>query len=113
MRQITEFTTSTFQTCKLPLETRESVDFKLYYAPTQLSWYFDFSYNDIISNGNKLVLGFNILRAYKDRIPFGLLVEADKNIEPFSIDDFSTGRVRVYILDQNEVDEIESVVFHD
>ncbi|MGM9544502.1 MAG: hypothetical protein ACI3T9_05910 [Romboutsia timonensis] len=113
MKQITEFTSSAFQTCKLPLETRESVDFKLYFAPTQLSWYFDFTYNDIVSNGNKLSLGYNLLRAFKGRIPFGLLVEGDGNIEPFAIDDFSTGRVKVYILNQEEVDQIESVVFYD
>lgn len=113
MKQITEFTSSAFQTCKLPLETRESVDFKLYFAPTQLSWYFDFTYNDIVSNGNKLSLGYNLLRAFKGLIPFGLLVEGDGNIEPFAIDDFSTGRVKVYILNQEEVDQIESVVFYD
>lgn len=113
MKEITEFTTSTYQTCKLPLETRENVDFSLRFAPSQNSWYFDFSYNDIISNGNKLCLGFNILRTFKDRIPFGLMVLADHDIEPYKIDDFAEGRVKIYVLNQDEVDEIESVVYNE
>ena len=113
MKQITEFTSSSYQTCNLPLETREVVNFKLFFSPTQNSWYFDFSYNDVVSNGNKLVLGANILRAFKNRIPFGLMVAADNNIEPFAIDDFSTGRVQVFVLNQEEKDQLESVVFYD
>ena len=113
MLKITNFTKQPFQTCKLPLETRESVDFKLYFSPTQLSWYFDFSYQDVTCNGNKLVLGVNILRAFKNIIPFGLAVEADQGIEPFKLDDFSTGRVSVYLLNQEDVELIEEEVFGD
>ena len=53
--------------------------------------------NDVEFNGNKVVLGENILRMYKNIIPIGISIIADKHIEPFALDDFSSGRVLFYI----------------
>lgn len=112
MLLIDKLTDTPIQTFIVPLETREQVQFKMYFSPTQLSWYFDFTYNDSEYNGHKLVLGRNILRNYKNIIPFGLAVQAEKGIEPYKIDDFSSGRVKLYILEETDVLEIERNVFN-
>lgn len=111
MRIITEFTDSPKQTCTLVLENQETVEFNLRYLPTQYSWYFDFTYNDVISNGNKVVLGMNILRSFKHIIPFGLAFQANDGVEPFAIDDFVTNRVTVYLLSKDDVEAMESNVY--
>jgi hypothetical protein len=111
MRIIIEFTANPKQTCTLVLENQETVTFRLYFLPTQLSWYFDFTYNDIVSNGNKIVLGMNILRSFKNIIPFGLAFQANDGVEPFAVDDFTTGRVSVYLLSKADVEAMEINVY--
>jgi len=111
MRIITEFTDNPKQTCTLVLENQETVSFNLYFYETQLSWYFDFTYNDIVSNGNKVVLGMNILRSFKHIIPFGLAFQANDGVEPFAVDDFTTGRVSVYLLSADDVEASEVNVY--
>lgn len=112
MRIITEFTDNPKQTCTLVLENQETVAFNLRFYETQLSWYFDFTYNDVISNGNKVVLGANILRSFKHIIPFGLAFQANDGVEPFAVDDFTTGRVTVYLLSKADVEAVESNVYN-
>ena len=111
MRIITEFTDNPKQTCTLVLENQETVAFNLRFYETQLSWYFDFTYNDVISNGNKVVLGANILRSFKHIIPFGLAFQANDGVEPFAMDDFTTGRVTVYLLSADDITAMESNVY--
>ena len=112
MRIITEFTDNPKQTCTLVLENQETVAFNLRFYETQLSWYFDFTYNDIISNGNKVVLGANILRSFKHLIPFGLAFQANDGVEPFAVDDFTTGRVSVYLLSKADVEASEANIYN-
>lgn len=112
MRIITEFTDNPKQTCTLVLENQETVAFNLRFYETQLSWYFDFTYNDVISNGNKVVLGANILRSFKHIIPFGLAFQANDGVEPFAIDDFVTNRVTVYLLSKADVEASEANIYN-
>lgn len=113
MLRITEFTDSASQTCLIPLEDDSgTVSFDLQFAPTQNSWYFNFTYNDLTCNGLKLVLGPNILRCFKSQIPFGLMVTANDGIEPYQISDFVDGRVNIFVLNKTEVAQFESVVYN-
>lgn len=112
MQQITSLTNDSKQRMTINLEDNQgSVEFFLYYAPTQYSWYYDFTYNDYTSNGNKVVLNVNALRHLKKIIPFGLMFQAEGNIEPFKIDDFSTQRVQLYVLNSDDVNTIEEEIY--
>lgn len=111
MIKVTTLTDSPKQKFSIPLETGEKVAFRFYFDPTQMSWYFDFEINQKQYNGNKVVLGDNILRMYKQLIPFGLQVKANFSIEPFKLDDFSSGRVEIYILSRDDVKYVEGKVF--
>ena len=93
------------------LENQETVAFNLYFYETQLSWYFDFTYNNIVSNGNKVVLGNNILRSFKNIIPFGLAFKALDGVEPYAIDDFTSGRVTCYLLSKDDVNAMELNIY--
>lgn len=57
----------------------------------------------------------NLLRAFRNTQPFGLACLSQNGADPFDINDFSSGRVAVYVLDntsnQNEVDEVERDIF--
>lgn len=107
---INSLTKSPKQKFILPLETKDIVNFYMYYMPTQSAWFFDFEYNGQMYNGNKLVLGANILRMYKNSLPFGLCVKAENNIEPYAVYDLAE-RVKIYTLNKEEIKEVETVVF--
>lgn len=112
MIQITSITNASKQRIDIPFGDGETIIFKLYYLPTQYSWYFDFSYKNYTSNGNKVVLTYNSLRHLKNIIPFGFAFVSDSEVEPFSIDDFTSNRVKMYLLNKEEVKEIEETIYY-
>ncbi len=114
MKQLTEFTNNPYQTGRIPLSNISgTASINLYWAPTQSRWYFDIQYDNIICKGIMLCLGPNILRFLKNRIPFGLMVVADDLIEPYQLEDLQTQRVKIFILDKDEVSQFESVVYNE
>lgn len=114
MNIVTSLTSSPNQFHQLVLDNNETADFKLRYYPRMLGWYFDISYNDKTINNVKVVLHPNILRQFRKIIPFGLMFYTDNNssIEPFQITDFETGRIKMAILNNEEVLQVESDIFN-
>ena len=112
MKQITSITDDSKQLITIPLDNNMgSVEFRLYFLPTQYSWYYDFTYNNYTSNGNKVVLNVNALRHLRKILPFGFMFAGQGNIEPFGIDDFSSGRIQMYVLNENDILQAEQVVY--
>lgn len=111
MELITSLTDSPRQSFNFPIDTGDIVDFYMYYYLTQKSWFFDFTYRNYTSCGNRVVLTPNALRHLINIIPFGVAFMSEGNVEPFDIEDFSSGRVGMYILNQEEVKEIESNIY--
>lgn len=111
MKQITSITNEPRQSFLVPIDGGEMADFKLYYYITQKSWFFDFTYENYTANGNRIVLTPNALRHLKNLIPFGVAFIAQGNVEPYDIEDFTSGRVQMCILNKSEVEEIESTVY--
>jgi len=54
----------------------------------------------------------NILRNYKNILPFGISIITEDGSEPFLIDDFSTGRVGFFVLNKEEVESFESQFYN-
>lgn len=113
MQLITQITNNPKQTMQLVLDTKELVQFNLRFMPTQMSWYCDVIYNDISIYGLKVALFPNLLRHFRNMLPFGIGFSANDHVEPFSIEDFTNGRVQMFILNKQEVEEVESVVFNE
>lgn len=114
MQIITSLTSSPNQFHQLVLENNETADIYLRYYPRMFSWFFDIAYKDKRVNNIKVVLHPNILRQFKNNIPFGLMFYTDNDspVEPFQITDFETGRVKLSILNKDEVAQIESEIFN-
>lgn len=111
MELINSLTDEARQAFTYNIDGGEQLSVTLYYYPTQRSWFFDFSYGSYTCNGERVVLTWNALRHLKHIIPFGIAFLADSLAEPYAIDDFSSGRVRMYILNQEEVTDIESEIY--
>ncbi|TDE17720.1 phage baseplate plug family protein [Dyadobacter psychrotolerans] len=89
-------------------ENGERISFYLFYLPTQQSWCFNISFNGITANGIQLVTGANILRNFRNRFSFGLACISEDGLDPFYLTDFATGRIKLYLLNQADVDLIET-----
>lgn len=112
MIEVTTLTGYPNQIHKLLLENRETADFRLYFYARQYSWYYDITYKDITIKGSKVVLTPNSLRQFKNILPFGLAFYSDSFVEPFKLDDFVSGRIKMGILNKDEVQEIESEIYN-
>ena len=89
----------------------ERISFYLYYLPTQQIWAFDLANDTFELNGIQLVSAPNVLRAYRKIINFGLMCLSNDGLDPFYINDFTTGRIKLYFLDSDEVEPVqESIV---
>lgn len=112
MQQIKSITSQPKQRMTLVLENNETCDFYLFYLPRQQSWFYNFSYGDLTVNGSRVVLTPNALRQFKNIIPFGIAFTSESLIEPFAIDDFESGRVNMYVLNNDEIKQVESEIFN-
>lgn len=70
----------------------------------------DIEYQGKSARGIKIVRGPNILTRNKNTLPFGLSVTVADNYEPFLINDFSSGRVKMFLLTSAEVQEIDDMI---
>nr|DAT18302.1 MAG TPA: hypothetical protein [Caudoviricetes sp.] len=113
MKEITSLTNEPNQIHQLVLDTNDTVEFHLYYKQSQQSWYFDFTYKNLTVNGSKVVLSPNSLRNFKNIIPFGIAFITDGFVEPYKLDDFSSGRIQMVVLNNEDVWDVERNVFLD
>lgn len=111
MKQILSLTDNARQKFQIVLDNGDIVDFSLYFYPTQYSWFFDFTYKNYTSNGNRVVLTYNALRHLKNILPFGIAFLTDGYAEPFQLTDFSSGRIQMYVLNEDDVVTIESDIY--
>ena len=112
MNIITTLTDYPNQRHQLVIEDGNSADFHLYFCGRQMSWYYDISYQNVTINCNKVVLTPNSLRQFKNQLPFGIAFYTDGFVEPFKLDDFSSGRIKMAILNSEEVKQVEEEVYN-
>lgn len=100
---LTNITDDPKQNFVLTGENGEIIPFYLYFCPRQIGWFFNISYGDFTVNGLRLCVGPNALFQWKNIIPFGLCCTSTDGQDPFYLDDFTTGRVSLYLLNQADV----------
>ena len=66
------------------------------------------SYNDRVYNGIIISLFPNLMRQWRHLLPFGIACAAADGVDPFDIQDFSTGRCQLYLLDDADILELEA-----
>lgn len=107
MYQITQLDDQPKQEIKMILDNTQSVTLTFEYKPNQLGWFFGVQYDDINYQNIRLTTIYNILRAYKNYLPFGLRCDTLDGEEPINQEDFVTGYATVYLLTKSDVEAIE------
>lgn len=111
MRFIDKLTAEARQQYNLVGDGGIEISLLLWYAPTQQTWFFDVKSGDFEANGLQLVNAPNVLRGFRNIISFGFMTVVSDNLEPYYLDDFVTGRVKLYLLNRAEVAEMEARIF--
>lgn len=86
------------------------------FIESQQGWFLTFSHPKLISPANplgqinnlRLVNSPNMLRAFRNIIPFGIACVTKDGYEPGFVSDFINGRVFVYILNATDVAQVEA-----
>lgn len=107
MNTLTGLTATPAQKFQVPING-EFADIVLTYKPSIQMWFLDLTYQGTEINGMRICHNLNLLSQYSNILKFGLYVEMDGAVEPALIDDFSTGRVLLNILDESEIEQIEA-----
>lgn len=117
MIQIPNLSNSANQQVSILLADKTLVTLTLVFRPRIQRWTFNVSYNNNskVANGFMLCTHPNILRAYRGTWPFGLAVTSTDGADPFRIDDFVSGRIVLFVLDNTagvgDVDYVEANIF--
>ena len=86
------------------------ITFYLYYKPTIKMWMLDMIFNTFSIYSIRVCNSLNLLSQFTELLPFGLMISVGNNFgyEPSLIDDFSSERITLNILDKTEMDQIEN-----
>lgn len=90
------------------LDDTSRVEFVFEYRANQLGWFFSYTYDDVTYSNIRLVTSYNMLRAYRNKLPFGLRCDTEDGEEPMEINDFSNNYATLYLLTKDDVNAIES-----
>lgn len=104
MRLITGLDQTAKQLIRIETENNFVFQFLLQYSVNRQGWFWSLAYNDWAINGCRLNLNPNILHRYSYKLPFGLMcfTEEPKLINPYRIDDFESGRIKLYSMTKDE-----------
>ncbi len=109
MQLIQQITSAPLQTQTLILTNGISLTLQMYFRPIQQGWFFNsLTYQSFQLNGLRISNQLNMLRQWKNLIPFGLACISTQNREPSLIQDFASGASSLYILSAAEVAEYEA-----
>lgn len=97
------FTVSVGENIKIPMSFE--------YRANQTGWFFSFEYNGERYENIRLTTSYNLFRAYRNWLPFGLRCDTLDGLEPMDLNDFVTGYATVYILDKTDINTTESTYY--
>lgn len=90
------------------LSNGDYVKLSFEFKPNQMGWYFGFEYNDVSYQNIRLTTSYNVLRAYRNWLPFGIRIDTSDGFEPMDLNDFQDKYATLYLLDKSELQAIES-----
>lgn len=115
MRLLDALTDDGVQSLIFSLADGSTVNLKFIYRPATQRWTIDVSYKTFVANGLGLSISPNLLRLWRNIIPFGMTVASADAAEPFKLDDFTSGRITIYMLDDTnggtDVQTMETLYF--
>lgn len=80
-------------------------NFNMLYMDNNQGWFMSLVYGSFVLNNYRVVVNPNILKAFIGVIPFGIGCDTVDGYEDLFINDFSSGRASLYLLDEDDIAE--------
>jgi hypothetical protein len=113
MKYIGTITSDPIQNIKLITDDGSKIDLTFEYHPMRQGWYYSFKWGDFEVKNRRLITGYNILRQFRNILPFGFSVTVNNSPqgnEAVFQDDFSNGRAQFYLLNSEDVADVEEKI---
>jgi len=110
-KQITEISSDARQLLTITTDAQDTFSLELSYSDLQQAWFYNITFGDTVINGRRIVNAANILRAFRNVLPFGIAITSTDAGEPIFLDDFSIGRIELIVLEAEEVAQIETDIY--
>lgn len=107
MNRIESINSNPRQNLAVVLDDGSKITLTIHYSTNQRGWYYEISYGDKILNNRRIVTSPNMLRQFRNILPFGLACSTKDGYEPVFIDDFNNERASLYILNEEDVISVE------
>ena len=105
MIEIMNITNDTFQRHIISTPTG-AITLMLRFYPRAQFWTLSTVYSGVECNGLKLALGTLHMRSRNMPFDFVVVDDGGSGVDPFSVDDFASGRCRLMMLERQDMDEI-------
>lgn len=112
MKLINELTNEAKQTLQFILDDGSVINFSMQYIDNQQGWFYSFSHSTsgFSVNNRRMVTSPNMIRAFREILPFGFMCFTTDGQEPIFQSDFSSGRAKFYLLNAADVILAEEVI---
>lgn len=110
MRLLNNLTNDTQQILTIVLEDGTPIPASLQYISNQQGWFISLSHPLLTLTNRRIVASPNMLRAFREIIPFGLACTTTDGYEPIYVDDFSSARASLYTLNKQDIIIVESTI---
>ena len=107
IRVLSTLNSNAYQSVTFDTKEGKRVKLTFRFIPSQETWFFDVESDSLTVYGLALATFINLLDSYKNIISWGMYVWSEDGFDPYKIDDFSTGRIRVAVLEDLENAVIE------
>lgn len=116
MNLIQGITDDPIQHTAIVLVDGTKISLTLTFDPLQQGWFADLVYtrSDATTwtlNGEKFVSSPNLLRQFRNLIPFGLMIVTNNGMDPLNLEDFEDGTATVYLLEASDITAVEAAVY--
>lgn len=86
----------------------DTAEIYLEFKPLQNAWFMDLTWGDFVLKNERVSNSPNLLRQFRDLIPFGIFVAGRDDIDPLLITSW-TGDNEFWILDSTDLEYVETL----
>ena len=110
MFQVQGITDAPQQNFNIRLEDNSLLSLSLKYVDSQNSWFYAISHPKLTLNYARLTSTFSLLYQWQNIINFDISVSSTDIYDPAFQTDFTTGRIEIYVLTQDDRIYLDSLI---
>lgn len=107
IKVLTTLNENAYQTLSFVTNKGEEVNLTFRFIPSQETWILDVESDSLTVYGLVLTAFVNLLDPYHNNISWGLYVWSKDGFDPWMVDDFTSGRIKVAVIEDFEYSIVE------